>query len=334
MSVPIHQLPEQQPSVWQPTSVEEAIQLKRNWGDNAVIVAGGTWLRTRWENGLAPMPQHLISLGRILALSGLTVNSLGQVHIGPALSIADLMKNELVQHTCRLLVQACSEIAAPSIRNLASIGGNVMTRTGDLIPALLVMNAQIRCADGQTERTTLLKDWLAAPVASDELVTSIIVQTETGTASTEIAEQTDTSGGAQSTEDTHVPLDVDPFAEAVVKHEFYLKVGRREAFTPSVVTVAGILTIGVDGAITDIALAAGGGSAIPMRFPNLEADLMGKRLSKTVLQSLHKGIMADFNAVADDYAGVAYRKQTAANMIISECYKAWRKGGGAHAPKS
>ena len=62
--------------------------------------------------------------------------------------------------------------------------------------------------------------------------------------------------------------------------------------------------------------------------------MIGKPLSKAVLQTLHKGVMADFNAVADDYAGVTYRKQTAANLIISECYKAWRKGGGAYAPQS
>ncbi|MNY81071.1 hypothetical protein D3C86_2224420 [compost metagenome] len=62
--------------------------------------------------------------------------------------------------------------------------------------------------------------------------------------------------------------------------------------------------------------------------------MIGKPFSKAVLQTLHKGVMADFNAVPDDYAGVAYRKQTAANLIISECYKAWRKGGGANAPQS
>ncbi|MDR6554614.1 FAD binding domain-containing protein [Paenibacillus qinlingensis] len=304
MSVPMYQLPEQLPSVWQPTSVEEAIQLKHKWGSDAVIVAGGTWLRTRWENGLAPMPQHFISLGRILALSGLTVNAQGKVHIGPGLSIADLMKNELVQQKCALLVQACSEIAAPSIRNLASIGGNVMTRTGDLIPALLVMDAQIQGTDGQNERIMALKDWLAAPLgAEDEIMTNIIVQTEI-------------------------------VKEAGILHEFYLKVGRREAFTPSVVTVAGRISLLADGTIADIALAVGGGNAIPARLSALEAEMRGKPLSKAGLQHLHKGVMADFNAVTDDYAGVAYRKQTAANLIVSECYKAWRKGGGAYASQS
>lgn len=329
MSVPMHQLPEQQPSVWQPTSVEEAIQLKHKWGKDAVLVAGGTWLRTRWENGLSPIPQHFISLGRILVLSGLTVNSQGQVHIGPALSIADLMKNELVQQKCGLLVQACSEIAAPSIRNLASIGGNVMTRTGDLIPALLVMDAQIMCTDGQNERMIALKDWLAAPHGvPDEIMTGIIVQTTAGLESrdsTEIA--------AKNLEDGK-PKD-GQLAAAIEKefiHEFYLKVGRREAFTPSVVTVAGRLSLHADGMVTDIALAAGGGNAVPARFSALEAGMIGKPLTKAALQILHKGVMADFNAVADDYAGVAYRKQTAANLIISECFKAWHKGGGAYAP--
>lgn len=328
MSVPMHQLPEQQPSVWQPTSVEEAIQLKHKWGKDAVLVAGGTWLRTRWENGLAPMPQHFISLGRILVLSGLTVNSQGQVHIGPALSIADVMKNKLVQQKCGLLVQACSEIAAPSIRNLASIGGNVMTRTGDLIPALLVMDAQIQCTDGQNERTLDLKDWLTAPLgAHDEIMTGIIVQTGGAGSQDGMENAAKIPEDAKSTDGQLVAAE-----EKKSTHEFYLKVGRREAFTPSVVTVAGRLSLQADGTVTDIALAAGGGNAVPARFAALEAGMIGKPLTKAAMQMLHKGVIADFNAVADDYAGVAYRKQTAANLIISECFKAWRKGGGAYAP--
>ena len=131
-----------------------------------------------------------------------------------------------------------------------------------------------------------------------------------------------------------VPTAAQINAEEGSSCEFYLKVGRREAFTPSVVTVAGRLTLGTDGTLTSIALAAGGGSAVPARFKDLEAAAMGQPLSKELLKYLHKGVLAEFDAVADDYAGVTYRKQTAANLIVSECYKAWRKGGGADAPKS
>ncbi|NOU84190.1 xanthine dehydrogenase [Paenibacillus sp. LMG 31460] len=304
MSVPFYQLPEQQPSVWQPTSVAEAMRMKHKWGDDSVLIAGGTWLRTRWENGISPLPQHLISLGNISSLSGLTVDSLGHIHIGPAVCLADLMKNELVRQRCGLLVQACSEIAAPSVRNLASIGGNVMSRTGDLIPVLLVMDAQIICSDGQNERSLALTEWLESPISSqNEVMTGIVVPSA-------------------------VPL------EEESKYEFYLKVGRREAFTPSVVTVAGRLSLGKDGTLTSIAIAAGGGSAVPARFKEQEAAAIGQPLSKELLKYLHKAVFAEFDAVADDYAGVTYRKQTAANLIVSECYKAWQKGGGADAPRS
>lgn len=311
MSVPMHQLPEQQPSVWQPASVEEAMQLKHQWGDASVLISGGTWLRTRWEGGLASLPQHLISLSRIPALSGLTLDTSGQIHIGPALCLADLMENELMRQRCGLLVQACGEIAAPSVRNLASIGGNVVTRTGDLIPVLLVMNARLVWSDGHNERMLSLKEWLDAPQAvSDMIMTKIVVPAE-------VQSDTELNG-----------------LNALTVHEFYLKVGRREAFTPSVVTVAGRLRLEADGTLADIALGAGGGSAVPARFTDLEEAVAGKVLSKAVLQTLHKGVSDDFEAVADDYAGVAYRKLTAANLIVSECYKVWRKGGGADAPKS
>ncbi len=327
MSVPLYQLPEQQPSVWQPTSVEEAMQLKHQWGDNSVLISGGTWLRTRWENGLSSTPQHLISLGRIPALSGLTIDAQGHVHIGPACCLSDLMDNELMRQRCGLLVQACSEIAAPSVRNLASIGGNVVTRTGDLIPVLLVMNAQVGWSDGQKERILPLKEWLESRLlTSDEMMTKIVVRASGQVAAkqTEAEQQTNVE-----------PNKVEQLEQDASRtHEFYLKVGRREAFTPSVVTVAGSLRTEADGTIAAIALSAGGGSAVPARFAELEDAVTGKLLSKEVLQTLHKGVSEGFEAVADDYAGVAYRKITAANLIVSECYKAWRKGGGAYAPRS
>ncbi|TXK73763.1 xanthine dehydrogenase family protein subunit M [Paenibacillus sp. N3.4] len=306
MSVSIYPLPEQQPSVWQPASVVEAMQMKQQWGDHAVLVAGGTWLRTRWENAMAPLPQHLISLGRIPTLTGLSVDPNGLIHIGPALCLADLINNELIRNRCKLLVQACSEIAAPSVRNLASIGGNVMTRTGDLLPALLVMDAQVRSSDGTVERVLPICEWLASPVSKDyELLTGLMVP------STELVEQ-----------------------EYGYRYKFYLKVGRREAFTPSVVTVAGQVSLDAESKIRTIALAAGGGNAVPARFEELEASIIGQRLSKKLLQTLHAGVAAGFKAVADDYAGIPYRKRTAANLIVSELYKAWRKGGAADALES
>ena len=115
-----------------------------------------------------------------------------------------------------------------------------MSRTGDLIPVLLVMNAQIRCTDGQNERTMALKDWLESLISTQsEIMTGIVVPT---------AAQINVEEGSS--------------------YEFYLKVGRREAFTPSVVTVAGRLSLQTDGTIANIALAAGGGTAIPARFPD------------------------------------------------------------------
>ncbi|NOU99571.1 FAD binding domain-containing protein [Paenibacillus planticolens] len=317
MSVPLYQLSEQQPTVWQPTTVEEALILKRKWGENSVLVSGGTWLRTRWENGLSSPPQHLISLGRIPALSGLTLDGQGHVHIGPALCLADVMENQMMKQRCGLLVQACSEIAAPSVRNLASIGGNVMTRTGDLIPVLLVMNAQVVVSDGQKERVLWLEEWLQdLNYSSFEVMTRIVVP---GQVSAQMNDAGQTPTELRNTD---------------AEHSFYLKVGRREAFTPSVVTVAGRIRIEADGTVAAIALSAGGGSAVPSRFTELEDALAGKLLIKEVLQILHKGVSDSFDAVADDYAGAAYRKMTAANLIVSECYKAWRKGGGAGASRS
>lgn len=64
MAVGEYPLPEMRKRVWQPRTLAEAWQLKRTLGEQAVIVSGGTLLRTQWEAGTAIMPGHLISLNR------------------------------------------------------------------------------------------------------------------------------------------------------------------------------------------------------------------------------------------------------------------------------
>jgi carbon-monoxide dehydrogenase medium subunit len=103
---------------------------------------------------------------------------------------------------------------------------------------------------------------------------------------------------------------------------FYHKVGRREAFTPSLVTAAFQGRINADGVFADFCIAAGGGASYCVRLTQSEALLNGSRFSPGLLQELQRAVQEQMIAYSDPFASAAYRKKTAANLISSGLWSA------------
>ncbi|KAF4326192.1 hypothetical protein G195_000243 [Phytophthora kernoviae 00238/432] len=92
---------------------------------------------------------------------------------------------------------------------------------------------------------------------------------------------------------------------------FYRKLGRREAFTASLVTIAFHGEVGTDGRWNKIAIAAGGGSGMAMRLPESEKLLLGSEVSIMQAPALAAAVMSEFVTYRDAFATEQYRKQTA-----------------------
>lgn len=289
------------PSVWHPRDMTEAWTFKKLLDRDAVYVAGGTLLRTQWESGFAPMPKHLIDLGCIPGLIGITKEE-HSVTIG-ALTSLNQCRNDphLIEHF-PMLIEAIRSIAAPSIRNLATVGGNIASRIGDSLPAFIVCHADLEWSTGLSPMTEEIWAWAERlqnqlPKAS-HLLTRI-----------------------------HLPLYKET---ALVPRRFgaFHKVGRREAFTPSLVTVALSGGMKANGTVADIAIAAGGGQTIPHRLVAVEKMLKGQSLNREMLGAAHRSIMDHYVPKADPFASDAYRKKTAANLIVTELWKVYSQWDG------
>ncbi|EFM09264.1 molybdopterin dehydrogenase FAD-binding [Paenibacillus curdlanolyticus YK9] len=284
--------------VWRPHTAEEAWRLKRQFGAAARYAAGGTWLRTRWESGAAMMPLHLISLEQIADMRGvqqIELASIGEpqssfLRIGAITSLAQLMESPLVTGVAPLLQEAARSIAAPSIRQLATVGGNVLTRSGDLIPALAALDAQLVLCTGSGanggrhsggyERQPLI-EWLAA-------------------------------SGNDS--DSSVVVAVDIAAEPRSKPYWFRKIGRRESFSPSVITAAGTFGIDATGRLDDVRIVVSGTGMPAVRLYDAETAAEQGAYG----MALYAAVRAGVPSVSDDFAGSAYRRMAAANMIASE----------------
>jgi xanthine dehydrogenase C subunit len=285
------------PAVLQPHDLREAWRMKQTLGDEGVYISGGTLLRTRWESGAAPFPKYLIDLRTIKGLTGVTVTA-DHIAVGALSLLSDCRNNALLQRSAPAFHEALRSIAAPSVRNLATIGGNVVSGIGDALPALLVYDAELVWFDGRLEAAEPAADWLqrlkqrSAP--ADRILTEIRLR----------------------------PVDA-AGEEGVRKFEAYRKVGRREAFTPSLVTVALSGTSDRDGRFADIRIAAGGGSAVPQRLAASEALLRGTIRGESIYGSLYRAVYEEYEACPDAFASADYRKKTAGNLVVSEIWRAF-----------
>ncbi|MFD1990987.1 FAD binding domain-containing protein [Paenibacillus nicotianae] len=288
--------------VWEPANAEEAMMIKRQYGDNAVFVAGGTLLRTQWESGIVNRHEHFIRLDTIADLCGIGESD-QHIEIGALTRLRECGTDATIAHHGATLYESCRHIAAPSIRNQATIGGNISSAVGDAIPALLVHNASLRWVDIGSEVTTIeqdLVDWLetvkSGRKSSTAVLLAIRLEKQTSSLTTEATEQS-----------------VDHQQEIT----FFRKIGRREAFTPSLVTVAFRAKIDPLGYFSQVRIAAGGGSGIAMRLLTCEQLLEGHRYHAEMITSLAMLASEEFVTYSDPFASEQYRKQTAGNLLAA-----------------
>ena len=156
--------------VLRPTSPAEAIAMKAEYGASR-FVAGGTGLQLEWARGL-PKPDVMIDMVRIAGLTGVGVAD-GMIRIGALGPLNTLIASPDIAARLPLLHQALKSVAGPAVRNLATIGGNVAGRTGCLLPALLVLKADLEIVDADGVRRMALADWLGTPVDGTTLITAI-----------------------------------------------------------------------------------------------------------------------------------------------------------------
>lgn len=106
-----------------PTSVDEAVGLLAELGEDARPLAGGHSLIPMMKLRLAPL-EHLVDLRRIAALKGIRAEG-GLLTIGAMTTQAELLASDLVAGHCPILQEAAALIADPQVRYLGTLGGNV-----------------------------------------------------------------------------------------------------------------------------------------------------------------------------------------------------------------
>jgi 4-hydroxybenzoyl-CoA reductase subunit beta len=110
-----------------PKNVAEAVQIKQAHGRDAMYVAGGTDLYPNMKRR-QQTPAHVVSL-QDLGLDQIEVHPSGGVRIGALAKLSALEAHPYLRQHFGALVHAVAEISTPLLRNMGTIGGNLLLDT-------------------------------------------------------------------------------------------------------------------------------------------------------------------------------------------------------------
>jgi len=251
----------------------------------ADIYAGGTDLLVKLRQNLINTPS-LICLERIEELKG--VHEQGdEVMIGACSTHTSLLENPIIQRNFPVLTKALNVLASPLIRNMGTIGGNICTASpaADTLPLLYVLKAEVEIRSRSASRQMALKEFILGPgitcLKAGEIVSGIWVKKVPG----------------------------------FNLHHFE-KVGQRKALAIAIVSLATLFKISGEEMVEDVRLAWGSVAPTVVTSNEIEAMLVGHRLSRQVLKKAAPIARAIVKPIDDIRASADYRRQVAENLLI------------------
>lgn len=160
-----------------PTTIEEALALLDQHGEDCKILSGGQSLIPVLKLRLAS-PAVVIDIGRIPELKAINVDG-DTIHIGANVTHADVAASAELKEHCPLLTETAAQIGDQQVRNRGTIGGSLTHAdpSADWPAAILALDAEIVTRSSQGERSIKASDFfldlMTTSVEHDEIVTEI-----------------------------------------------------------------------------------------------------------------------------------------------------------------
>jgi CO/xanthine dehydrogenase FAD-binding subunit len=176
-------------------SLEQALELKAEYGDEARFLAGGQSLVPAMNFRLT-QPAVLIDINPLTECAGVRKNGAGHWRIGALTRYRSLERDPATAADLPLVREALPHIAHPQIRNRGTIGGNLAhADPASEMPAIvLTLGGRLRAQSMQGERWIDAADFfvgaLTTALAPDEMLVEVelpIAQPRSGACFMELA---------------------------------------------------------------------------------------------------------------------------------------------------
>ncbi|MCP4302839.1 MAG: xanthine dehydrogenase family protein subunit M [Gammaproteobacteria bacterium] len=263
------------PEFVMPATLDDSLQIKRQYGTEARVIAGATDLILRMRDKVLA-PSLLIDLQRT-SLNHINLSS-EYLSLGALVTVSQILENRDIAGMFPAIPAACRMFAGPPIRNRATLGGNIVNASpaADLVSPMIAYDAEIVLKSVGKERVLPLLEFFLGPgqsvIKADEILIEI-----------------------------RLPL---PPASTVAS---FSKLGQRRSMAISQVNLSTRLSVDERGLINAARIVLGAVAPVPMRAVAAEAMLSGKELSEELLCAAARKAPQEIVPISDIRASRAYR---------------------------
>ncbi|MBX6340817.1 MAG: xanthine dehydrogenase family protein subunit M [Thermomicrobiaceae bacterium] len=263
----------------EPDTLAEVLDLLARYGDDARVVAGGTWLTMVLRLGLIA-PSLLVSLRRVSGLDGIALDDEGALHLGAMARHRAVERSPLVARFLPALAETYASVANVRVRHQATVGGNLCDAdyASDPPAVLAALDASLTAVSARGARRIPARDFIVdhyeTALAPDELVTEVVVPAPP------------------------------PGAGAA-----YLKFRSRSHEDRPCVGVAALVDLAPDGACRRLEVVVGAVAGRPQRLGDVLAAAVGRPLDDRAIAEVADAYAAGIEPLSDLRGSDWYRRR-------------------------
>ncbi len=268
-----------------PETIEETVGLLAEYGDDATLLAGGTALAILMRHRLL-QPRIMIGLQRVSELTKIQERD-RHLSIGALATQRAVETSSLVSRFIPVLAETLRTVATTRIRNVATLGGNLVHADTAQDPpvTLMALGARVRLVSLKGERIVPLDEFFTyyyeTVLRPDELL---------------------------------VEVDV-PFMPPLASANFF-KFLPRTADDYATVAACTCLTLDAGGTICeDVRIVFGAVGSTPIRAHGAEAVLRGKPGTEAAFRDAAAAAKSDLDPMSDIRGSADYKKRMAEVIV-------------------
>ena len=270
-----------------PKTLDEAISLLTSHGEQAKYIAGGTDVLVKIKEGKLA-PDYLVSLKHIISQDRPFLNhETGELYIGAFCTHRSIEQSVLVERQYPIIHDAVKNIGSVQIRNVATIGGNLVNAvpSADGAIPLIALDAKVNIYGPKGQRSMELRRFFLGPGQCD---------LEAGEILTEIV----------------IPPPAARTGSAYIKH------GRREAMELPMLGVGVLVNLEEDmRTCAKARICLGVAAPTPFRAAEAENYLKGKTVDEIHLSECGR-IAGQESKVRDSIRGVAWYRREMVGVLV------------------
>jgi CO/xanthine dehydrogenase FAD-binding subunit len=267
-----------------PANLKETLDVLTSYSGSAKILAGGTDLLI--QQALESSPEiAVISLRDIEDLRQIKQTAEGDIFVGAMSRHAEVAQSPLINQYFPALAKASHWVGSPSIRSLATIGGNICNASpsADTAPPLLAYDARVIIVSPSGEKAINIEDFFTGP-------------------STNVLKRGDILKGFL----------LRPKSGWVADYE---KLGVRKAMEIAIVNVCVAAKMGEDKRCSGIRIALGAVAPTPIRARKAESILGNRKLTPELIQKCAEAAAEETKPISDIRASADYRKKMVRYLV-------------------